>query len=198
MATTLLTTGLLCVIAAIVGGGIEALGGKMPVIQSSKRQTILGLFGIILLLGAWFSSSSNVPPKIENVAPVTTGGPDSTRTQENMSSQPFHITLAVLSPDDRHRVTFAIDRMVGPEGPPAYRLTYMLEEKITDVFVQQLNLGVSLDDSNEALTVANNGLSVAQKDYLAGPVTTKALQIKKSSDIDDLKRSIAAVVLSVH
>jgi hypothetical protein len=61
MATTLLTTGLLCVIAAIVGGGIEALGGKVPVIQSSKRQTALGLFGTILLLGAWFSPSSNAP-----------------------------------------------------------------------------------------------------------------------------------------
>jgi len=59
MATTLLTTGLLCVIAAIVGGGIEAFGGKVPVIQSSKRQAALGLFGIVLLLGAWFSSSSN-------------------------------------------------------------------------------------------------------------------------------------------
>jgi hypothetical protein len=59
MATTLLTTGLLCVIAAIVGGGIEALGGKVPVIQSTKRQTVLGLFGMILLLGAWFSSSGS-------------------------------------------------------------------------------------------------------------------------------------------
>jgi len=61
MAVTLLTTGLLCVIAAIVGGGIEAFGGKVPVIQSSKRQTALGLFGILLLLGAYVSSSSNVP-----------------------------------------------------------------------------------------------------------------------------------------
>ena len=63
MAVTLLTTGLLCVIAAIVGGGIEAFGGKVPVIQSSKRQTALGLFGILLLLGAYVSLSSKVPPE---------------------------------------------------------------------------------------------------------------------------------------
>lgn len=59
MANTLLTTGLLCVIAAIIGGGIEALGGKVPVIESLKRQIALGVFGIILLLGAWLSSSSS-------------------------------------------------------------------------------------------------------------------------------------------
>ena len=62
MTTTLLTTGLLCVIAAIVGGGIEAVVGKVPVIKSPKRQIALGIFGVTLLLGAFFSSSSKVMP----------------------------------------------------------------------------------------------------------------------------------------
>ena len=89
MATTLLTTGLLCLIAAIVGGGIEALGGKIPVIQSSKRQTALGLFGIILLLGAWFSSSSSVSP---GVVPKDRSSSDPERLQSGSSLLDFEGT----------------------------------------------------------------------------------------------------------
>lgn len=59
MATTLLTTGLLCVFAAIVGGGLQAFGAKVPIIESTRRQLVLSIFGVVLLIGAWVSSSSN-------------------------------------------------------------------------------------------------------------------------------------------
>jgi hypothetical protein len=74
----------------------------------------------------------------------------------------------------------------------------MLQREITDGFVEQLNLNVSISDSIEALTVAKNGLGQAQMDYLAGPLTEKALHIEKSGDMDELKRAIAAVVLDIH
>ena len=41
--------GVVCVLAAIVGGGVKALGSQLPVINSSRRQAILALFGIVLI-----------------------------------------------------------------------------------------------------------------------------------------------------
>ena len=92
MAATLLTTGLLCVIAALVGGGIEVLGGKVPVIQSSKRQTALGLFGIVLLLGADVVSSSSLS---HGVAPKDRSSCDPQRDPpEQMQSESLVESLA--------------------------------------------------------------------------------------------------------
>jgi len=48
MSTTLLTAGIACFIAAIVGGGLKAFGIEIPVLNSRFRQLALGGFGIIL------------------------------------------------------------------------------------------------------------------------------------------------------
>ncbi len=53
MSTTLLSIGLACIIAAIVGGGLKAFQIEIPVLQSTRRQIILGAFGCLLLVGAW-------------------------------------------------------------------------------------------------------------------------------------------------
>ncbi|MGH6647288.1 hypothetical protein [Aquabacterium sp.] len=45
---TLQTVGLVCVVAALVGGGLKLLGAELPVL-STPRQVILGLFGLVLL-----------------------------------------------------------------------------------------------------------------------------------------------------
>lgn len=58
MGTTLLTTGLVCIIASIIGGGLTAFGFVLPVLQSTKRQVLLGLFGFALL----FAGLSLRPP----------------------------------------------------------------------------------------------------------------------------------------
>jgi hypothetical protein len=52
MNTILLGTGLGCVIAAIVGGGFEGFGIKIPLLQSLRRQTLLGTIGVALLAAA--------------------------------------------------------------------------------------------------------------------------------------------------
>lgn len=54
MTSTLITTGITCIIAAIVGGGLKAFGIDLPVLQSILRQVLLGAFGIGLLLTGAF------------------------------------------------------------------------------------------------------------------------------------------------
>jgi hypothetical protein len=62
MTNTLLTVGLVCIIAAIIGGGLKAFGIEIPVFQSTKRQILLGALGLILLLMGYASSPPTSPP----------------------------------------------------------------------------------------------------------------------------------------
>jgi hypothetical protein len=44
-----LIAGIVCVVAAIVGGGLKAFGIEMPILKNRSRQLSLGAFGIVLL-----------------------------------------------------------------------------------------------------------------------------------------------------
>jgi hypothetical protein len=65
MSTILLTAGLACVIAAIVGGGLKAFGLDLPAIGSTGRQGLLATFGIILLVGAYYVQESGKGPSLQ-------------------------------------------------------------------------------------------------------------------------------------
>ena len=47
--TTVLLCGLVCVVSAIVGGGLTAAGWQFPIVNSVRRQMLLGIFGLILI-----------------------------------------------------------------------------------------------------------------------------------------------------
>lgn len=50
MQATLVTLGVVAVMAAIVGGGLKAAGVDIPVLTSLARQVLLGIFGLALLV----------------------------------------------------------------------------------------------------------------------------------------------------
>jgi hypothetical protein len=52
MRTTLITLGIVCILAAIVGGGLKALGIELPKLDSKSRQWLLAGFGVVLLIVA--------------------------------------------------------------------------------------------------------------------------------------------------
>ena len=62
MAATLLTVGLLCIVAAIVGGGLSMAGWQIPVLTSVRRQVTLGAFGLALLAAIPLLSHDAPPP----------------------------------------------------------------------------------------------------------------------------------------
>lgn len=45
----ILVMGFVCLAAAVVGGGFEAAGYKVPVISSIHRQILLGVIGVIMI-----------------------------------------------------------------------------------------------------------------------------------------------------
>lgn len=68
MQNTLLVSGIACIIAAIVGGGLKAFSFEIPVLKSGIRQASLGMLGAILVVtsivvgpGTSFFSSNGDP-----------------------------------------------------------------------------------------------------------------------------------------
>jgi hypothetical protein len=50
MDTFLLTSGIVVIVAAIVGGQVKGAGMEFPLIASHRRQFALALFGVVLFL----------------------------------------------------------------------------------------------------------------------------------------------------
>lgn len=56
MANTLLIAGIVCIVAAVVGGGIKMLGNELPVLGSTLRQGLLALVGVAFLIASYLVS----------------------------------------------------------------------------------------------------------------------------------------------
>lgn len=64
--TTLVVVGFLCLVAAVIGGGLKAAGVEIRVLKSVKRQWMLGLLGVVLITLGLYSSAA--VGKIQNQA----------------------------------------------------------------------------------------------------------------------------------
>jgi hypothetical protein len=74
MSQTLLYFGIFCLVAAIAGGGLKALGFQMGALSSTLRQIILGSLGIALMVSAEWSPIVGIlfPPKQVTVTQTLT------------------------------------------------------------------------------------------------------------------------------
>jgi hypothetical protein len=101
MDTTVLTTGLACIVAAIIGGGLKAFGLELPVLQSQRRQFLLAAFGFILLIAGLLlqktagPSSSSAPgkpvePQSKPIAESTISAPVPRRIQSSVPEVTSH------------------------------------------------------------------------------------------------------------
>ncbi|MGA9567024.1 MAG: hypothetical protein WBS19_15995 [Candidatus Korobacteraceae bacterium] len=55
MQKTLLSAGVVCLMGAVLGGGLKALGFELPLLSSVGRQVLLGGLGVVLLVLAFFT-----------------------------------------------------------------------------------------------------------------------------------------------
>lgn len=67
MNSVLLTAGVVCVIAAVVGGGLKAFGIDVPVVNSLRRQFLLFVVGLGFLVAAWVLRDGGADGPDENV-----------------------------------------------------------------------------------------------------------------------------------
>ncbi|HEV2746950.1 MAG TPA: hypothetical protein VGW34_06590 [Allosphingosinicella sp.] len=93
--TTLVLLGVACIIAAIVGGGFKLARTEFPTITSVRRQFLLALFGLILILGGWAmdTSSRGKPqkeiadgPASQNEQAAPTVGPSTPQESRTVTS----------------------------------------------------------------------------------------------------------------
>jgi hypothetical protein len=73
---SLLVAGIVCIVAAVVGGGVKLLGAEMPVLGSFPRQALLFLVGVAFLVASFVVNL----PKPETPAPVPAPAPGPTRS----------------------------------------------------------------------------------------------------------------------
>lgn len=137
MGTTLLTTGLVCVIAAIVGGGLRAFGFELPVLQSGTRQGLLAIFGGILIVAGVYGlrpssplhPSPRPPPFVEKPVDdkkrrvATILG----RWAVKFAARPYEGRLTLETQSGRIRGTFKVMQVGYDEVKDAPRTTWAVE-----------------------------------------------------------------------
>jgi len=69
MESTLLTAGLACLIAAVVGGGLKAFGIEIPLLATWGRQVGLFTLGLILCITAFAMRSPSAPAGLRETGP---------------------------------------------------------------------------------------------------------------------------------
>jgi hypothetical protein len=62
MNASILSVGIACVVAGIIGGGLKAFGIEIPLFQSTLRQVCLVIFGVVLI---WIGYASTSPKTAE-------------------------------------------------------------------------------------------------------------------------------------
>jgi hypothetical protein len=93
MFNLLVTTGLACVVASIVGGGLKAFGIEIPALASRSRQVTLGILGLALLAIAAYNPVTPVEEAIfhtDNTDAVQHGPPRAPATFS--ISRPYFVT----------------------------------------------------------------------------------------------------------
>ena len=86
--------GSVCILAAIVGGGLKAFGIELPALQSWGRQGILAIFGLVLMVAANYNPSS--AQEVVLFDDITNNGPefsfDPHKPAEFSVPRPYYIT----------------------------------------------------------------------------------------------------------
>lgn len=114
MVQTLIVLGVVCVIGAIVGGGLKALGIVIPVITSIRRQVLLGTAGVVLLVIALITHSlMSSASKTSSQSSTTTSS--STITSSSTPTTTSTITSTSTTASVRHSGVLTLTYLYGAD-----------------------------------------------------------------------------------
>ncbi|HLY89783.1 MAG TPA: hypothetical protein VKQ27_12450 [Acetobacteraceae bacterium] len=89
MSESLLVAGVVCIVAAIVGGGIKLLGAEVPVLNSFPRQALLFVVGAGFLLASFRVGANRSPtPSPPSPAQAAAQAPAQTPTSASVQAPP--------------------------------------------------------------------------------------------------------------
>jgi hypothetical protein len=88
----------------------------------------------------------------------------------------FSVSFALLTSDNSRQVAFGVTRGCIDTNTPLYVISFLLRDKIEGEFQDRVRLLVTVgpEGNDKAQAIIDRGLRSAQKDFLEGPITTKA------------------------
>jgi hypothetical protein len=88
----------------------------------------------------------------------------------------FSVSFALLTSDNNRQVSFGVTRGCIDPSTPLYVISFLLRDKIDGDFQDRVKLLVTIgpQSNDKAQAIIDRGLRSSQKDFLEGPITTKA------------------------
>src|SRR5215813_2829772 len=114
-----------------------------------------------------------------------------------MPCKPFSITLAVLAPDNKRQVSFAVSKGCITDDQPFYVLNFVLRDRVDGDFQDRVRLHVTVgeEDNPKAQALIDAGLTKTQLGFLQGPMTNKTKTLPKGTTSDSpCEKSLASIV----
>jgi hypothetical protein len=88
----------------------------------------------------------------------------------------FSVSFALLTSDNQRQVSFGVTRGCLDAQTPLYVISFLLRDKIGDDFQDRVRLLITVgpESHDKAQAIIDRGLRSSQKDFLEGPITTRA------------------------
>ncbi len=88
----------------------------------------------------------------------------------------FSVSFALLTTDNKRQISFGVTRGCIDTNTPLYVISFLLRDKVGGEFQDRVRLlvTVGLEGNEKAQAIIDRGLRSAQKDFLEGPITTRA------------------------
>ena len=98
----------------------------------------------------------------------------------------FSVTLAVLAPDNKRQISFAMERGCIDDNTPFFVLIFVLRDKTPDGFQDRVKLKVTVgpQDNAKAQKLMDAGLKDTQLQFLEGPITSAAKKLPSGTTSD--------------
>ncbi len=178
MEQTLLTAGIGCIVAAIVGGGLEAFGLKIPLLNTTSRKVLLACLGVVLMALPTiplFSKTAVVSGKVFDV--VSNQGISGVRlTLIDLKGKVLEEDIFTTAQDGGFQ--FSLPRGINKNQLPLHfqlnrsrwAANYVPEERVTDLSSdRQINLPIDLASLNRVWTNSTSNSVVSSGPKTAAP-----------------------------
>jgi hypothetical protein len=88
----------------------------------------------------------------------------------------FSVSFALLTSDNNRQVSFGVTRGCIDANTPLYVISFLLRDKVNGEFQDRVKLLVTIgpESNDKAQAIIDRGLRSSQKDFLEGPITSKA------------------------
>jgi len=121
---------------------------------------------------------------------------------ETMAAAPatckeFSVNLAVLAPDNKTQISFAVSKHCPATGPLLV-LDFVLRtlDPATSLFQDRVRLHVTVGhaDTPEAEAMANRGLTMTQLNFLQGPITARGQALAEGGQLVNSDKKLEKMV----